>query len=89
MYSIFQIFLVIFSILILWGVLVATQVVFILDFFYYISVIAIYWTLKGGFLGLNYFKNKIQASDFEKPDKQSIWRRTRKRYKPIKPFEEW
>jgi hypothetical protein len=88
-YSLYQMFLVVVSTLLLWFLLITTQIVFILDIFYYLSISGIYGVLKGSIYGINYLMNKIHASNYERPTKFHLKGFMRRRYRPKKPFREW
>ena len=88
-HSLYQLFLFMLSGLILWGILVYTQVVFFLDVFYYLAVIGIYLSLKFGIIGARRIIFKISSRDFRKPPKLGFKRFTRPLYKPKKLHNEW
>jgi len=66
-----------------------TQVVFILDIFYYLSIIGLYLVLRFSFLGISRGISELQSRNFRRPSKVRIRRFTRTHYKPRKPKKEW
>jgi hypothetical protein len=82
----YQIFLISISILILWLILMVTQIVFFLDVFYYLSIAGIYLILKFSLLGIRKFSDRINAYNYKKPHKIHFRRLTRRRYRPAKPW---
>jgi len=86
LYTLYQIFLIIVSIFIVWALLVYFDIIFFLDVFYYLSVAAIYWGLKLGFMGIS--KGMfLMRSHSQKPHKLKIRRFALRRYKPKKPHK--
>ncbi|MFW9826708.1 MAG: hypothetical protein ACFFEY_03700 [Candidatus Thorarchaeota archaeon] len=88
-YSLYQVFLVFISVIILWLISVITRIEFILDFFYYLAIAAIYLLLKFTFLGIKLVVFKIKAKNFDHPPKLKFPQFSRKRYKPKKTQREW
>ncbi|MFX1595385.1 MAG: hypothetical protein ACFFBK_04905 [Promethearchaeota archaeon] len=88
-HSMYQILLVICSGLILWGVLLFTQVQFILDIFYYLSIAGIYFVLKGSIFGIKSIIYRSSSQNYQKPSKVHFKGFTRRHYKPKKPHREW
>ncbi len=82
-YTLYQIFLIVLSIFILWALLYYFEIVFFLDVFYYLSIAAIYWGLKLGFMGIS----KAMFLTRSKDHKLRIRRIARRRYKPQKPHK--
>jgi hypothetical protein len=87
--SLYQIFLIFISGILLWIILSITRVVFILDFYYYIAIAGLYLTLKLSILGVVSVFSMIRSRDYKKPEKVKMNRFTRKQYKPKKPKVEW
>ena len=87
--SLYKVFLIILAGVILWIILLYTQVVFILDIFYYLSIIGLYLILRFSFLGISRGISELQSRNFRKPSKVRIRRFTRTHYKPKKPQKEW
>jgi len=87
--SFYQIFLIILSGVILWTILLYTQIIFFLDVFYYLAIAGIYLLLKFSFLGIHRVITKLSSRDFKKPAKIKFKRFTRPLYKPKKPQTEW
>ena len=87
--SLYKLSLVIFSGVILWIILLYTQVVFILDIFYYFAIIGLYLLLRFSFLGISRGISELLSRNFRKPSKVRIRRFTRTHYKPKKPHKEW
>lgn len=85
LHSLYQVALIGFSALILWGILMSTKVVFFLDVFYYLSIAGIYLILKFCFIGINMIFDKIATRDYTKPRKPKFGKIKRRRYKPKKP----
>lgn len=85
-YTLYQIFLIILSIFILWALLYYFEIVFFLDVFYYLSVAAIYWGLKLGFMGISKTMFLLRSQS-QKSHKLKIRRFARRRYKPKKPHK--
>ena len=85
-YTLYQIFLIVISIFILWGLLYYFEILFFLDVFYYLSIAAIYWGLKLGFMGISKAMFLTRSKD-QKPHKLRIRRIARRRYKPQKPHK--
>ena len=85
-YTLYQIFLIVISIFILWALLYYFEIVFFLDVFYYLSIAVIYWGLKLGFMGVSkvIFLTRTRT---QKPHKLRIRRFARRRYKPQKPHK--
>jgi hypothetical protein len=83
----YQIFLISISIMILWLFLIITQIIFLLDVFYYLAIAAIYLILKFSLLGIRMFFNRISAYNYKKPNKIHFRRLTRRRYRPAKPWK--
>ncbi|UCC20599.1 MAG: hypothetical protein JSV62_04745 [Promethearchaeota archaeon] len=83
--SLYQILLIVCSSLILLSFLTITQIVFLLDFFYYIAIAGIYLSLKFSILGIR--RLIISLQNHKKPQKISL-NLSRKRYKPINPRRE-
>lgn len=88
-HSFYQIFLVLLSGVILWTILLFTQIIFFLDVFYYLAIAGIYLSLKFSFLGIHRVITKLLARDFKKPAKIKFKRFTRPLYKPKKTQTEW
>jgi len=88
-HSLYQIFLVILSSLILWIIIQFSQIIFLLDVFYYFTIIGIYFILKFIFIGSRDLIHKVQSLNYRKPPKVRIKPFTRKHYKPKKPHTEW
>ncbi len=88
-HSLYQLFLVILSGLILWIIIQFTYFIFPLDVFYYFTIIGIYFILKFTFIGSNTLFHKIQSLNYKKPPKIRIKPFTRRHYKPKKPHTEW
>ncbi|MFW9820709.1 MAG: hypothetical protein ACFFE5_13960 [Candidatus Thorarchaeota archaeon] len=84
----YQLLLISVSVLILWLFLIFTQISFILDFFYYLAIAAIYIMLKFSFIGLRKLIMKIQSRNFKQPEKIKFKRFSRQHYKPKKPWKE-
>jgi len=85
-YTLYQIFLIIISIFILWAFLYYFEIVFFLDVFYYLSIAVIYWGLKLGFMGISKIIF-LTRSKSQKSHKLRIRRIARRRYKPKKPHK--
>lgn len=88
-YSLYQVFLVFISVIILWLILIITKLEFIIDFFYYVFIAGIYWILKGMIIGISYLIKLVHNSHYDKPVKLKFKTFTRKQYKPKKPQREW
>lgn len=86
-HSWYQIFLISFSILVLWLFLVITQITFFLDVFYYLAIAGIYLVLRFSFIGLRKLVIRIDSYNYKKPQKVRFRRFTRRRYKPTKPWK--
>ena len=76
LHSLYQIVLIGFSALILWGILVSTKVVFFLDVFYYLSIAGIYLILKFSFIAIDKIFDKIASKDYTKPRKTKFRKKT-------------
>jgi hypothetical protein len=87
--SLYQIFLILISGTILWLILNITQVVFILDFFYYMAIAGLYFALKYCILGGKTITRIILSRNFGKPSKVRIKKDLRRQYKPKKPHTKW
>jgi len=87
--SLYQIFLILLSGVILWIIILYTQIVFILDIFYYLAIIGLYLLLRFSFLGVSRGINELQSRNFRKPSKVRLRRFTRTHYKPKRPQKEW
>ena len=87
--SFYQIFLILLSGVILWTILLYTQIIFFLDVFYYLAIAGLYLSLKFSFLGIHRVITKLSSRDFKKPAKIKFKRFTRPLYKPKKPQTEW
>jgi hypothetical protein len=87
-YSWYQILLICLSVLILWLFLIFTQINFILNFFYYVAVAAIYLLLKFSFIGIRKIAIKANSRNFKQPEKIKFKRSSHKHYKPKKPWKE-
>jgi hypothetical protein len=87
-YSWYQIFLIILSGVILWMILLFTQITFFLDFFYYLAIAGIYLILKFSLIGLRSLTIRLQSRNFKKPEKIRFNHFSRKHYKPKKPWKE-
>ncbi len=88
-HTLYQVFLISLSIGILWIILVIFQLVFVIEFFYYISIAGIYHLLRFSILGINLGINKVFARDYTKPHKVKMKPITRRQYKPKKPHTKW
>lgn len=88
-HSLYQIFLVILSSLILWIIIQFTHIFFLLDVFYYFTIIGIYFILKFIFIDFRKLIHKIQSFNYRKPSKVRFKPFTHKHYKPKKPHTEW
>lgn len=88
-HSMYQILLIICSGLILWGILLFTQVQFILDVFYYLSIAGIYFVLKGSVFGIKSIIYKLSSRNYQKPSRVHFKGFTRRHYTPKKPHREW
>ena len=88
-HSLYQIFLICFSGLLVWFILSITQIQFTLDVFYYLSIVGIYLILKGSVLGIKGIIGKISSRNYQKPSKSDFKGFTRRHYKPKKPPREW
>ena len=84
-HSLYQIVLICISGLILWHVLISTRITFILDVFYYLSIIGIYLLLKFSLIGMSRIIQRLQLSNFRKTQKLKFKKFTRRYYKPKKP----
>lgn len=87
--SFYQIFLILLSGVILWTILLYTQIIFFLDVFYYLAIAGLYLSLKFSFIGIHKVITKLSSRDFKKPAKIKFKRFTRPLYKPKKPQTEW
>ncbi|NVM34415.1 MAG: hypothetical protein HWN81_02390 [Candidatus Lokiarchaeota archaeon] len=87
--SLYQIFLLLLSGVILWIISLYTQMLFFLDVFYYLAIAGLYLSLKFSFLGIHRVITKLSSRDFKKPAKIKFKRFTRPLYKPKKPQTEW
>jgi len=87
--SLYKVFLIILSGIILWIIILYTQIVFILDIFYYLAIIGLYLLLRFSFLGISRGINELQSRNFRKPSKVRLRRFTRTHYKPKRPQKEW
>ncbi len=87
-HSTYQIFLVLLSGVILWIILLYTQIIFFLDVFYYLAIAGLYLSLKFSFIGIHRLITKLSSRDFKKPAKIKFKRFTRPLYKPKKPQNE-
>jgi len=87
--SLYKVFLIILSGVILWIIILYTQIVFILDVFYYFAIIGLYLLLRFSVLGISRGISELQSRNFRKPSKVRIRRFTRTHYKPKKPQKEW
>ena len=83
-HTLYQFFIVIISILILWSILFATKWLFFLDIFYYLSIAVIYWSIKLSFMAIGKVIFIIRSKNIYKPHKLNGKRLTRHRYKPQK-----
>ncbi|MFW9969449.1 MAG: hypothetical protein ACFFDF_04555 [Candidatus Odinarchaeota archaeon] len=81
----YQILLIGLSILVLWGILVITQVTFFLDVFYYLAIAGIYLFLRFFLIGIRKIVSRIYSYNFKRPQKVTSRPLTRKRYRPVKP----
>jgi len=88
-HSLYQIFLIILSGVILWMFLLFAQILFFLDVFYYLVITGIYFSLKFSFLGVHRVICKLLSRDYKKPAKIKLKQFTRPLYKPKKPQNEW
>jgi hypothetical protein len=86
LYALYQCFLLIISIVIVWGFLSYFEIVFLLDVFYYISIAVIYWCLKLTFIGISKGLYLLRTKQ-QKSHKLKIRRFARRRYKPKKPYQ--
>jgi uncharacterized membrane protein len=84
----YQLLLISLSITILWLFLIFTQISFILDFFYYVAIAAIYLMLKFSFIGIRKVSMKLQSRNFKQPEKIKFKRFSRQHYKPKRPWKE-
>ncbi len=84
--TLYQIFLIVISIFILWAFLYYFEIIFFLDVFYYLSIAVIYWSLKLSFMGITKIIFLIHSRS-KKPHKLRIRRIARRRYKPQKPHK--
>ncbi|MFX0144095.1 MAG: hypothetical protein ACFE9C_08455 [Candidatus Hodarchaeota archaeon] len=87
-HSWYQVLLISLSIIVLWVIVITTEVIFILDVFYYLAIAGIYLLLKFTFIGLRRLVIRIDTYNFKKPQKVSSRRFARRRYKPTKPWRE-
>lgn len=87
-YSGYQILLICISVLTLWLFLLFTHISFILDFFYYVAIAALYLMLKFTFIGIRKISMKVQSRNFKQPEKIKFNRFSRQHYKPKKPWKE-
>ncbi|MFX1314411.1 MAG: hypothetical protein ACFE9T_00975 [Promethearchaeota archaeon] len=85
--TLYQIFLVILSIIILMVTLYLSKIVFFLDIFYYLSIAAIYWVLKLSIMGISKVIAIRQAKDIRSYHHLKVRRFARHRYKPQKPYK--
>lgn len=88
-HTFYQIFLVCLSGIILWGVLLYTQVIFPLDVLYYLAIAGLYLFLKFSLLGIHRLVSLVRSRDFRKPMKIKFKSFTRPLYKPKKTKSEW
>ncbi len=87
-HSWYQVLLISLSIMILWMILVFTEIIFFLDVFYYLAIAGIYLMLKFTFIGMRKLVVRIDSYNYRKPQKISSRKLTRKRYRPSKPWRE-
>ena len=88
-HTFYQIFLVCLSGIILWGVLIYTQVIFPLDVLYYLAIAGLYLFLKFSLIGIHRLMSIVRSRDFRKPMKIKFKSFTRPLYKPKKTKLEW
>jgi hypothetical protein len=83
-YSTYQIFLITLSIIILYLLLIFSNIIFILDLFYYLTIAGLYWIFKLSFMGLD----KLFRIHYPcKGSELNIPSLTRHRYKPKRPYK--
>jgi hypothetical protein len=83
-YSLYQIFLITLSGIALWLVLIFTDIIFVLDIFYYLSIAGFYWMFKLSFMGID---KLVRLSGIHKRSELNARSLTRRRYKPQKPYK--
>jgi hypothetical protein len=83
-YSLYQIFLIILSGITLWLILSFTDILFVLDILYYLSIAGLYWMFKLSFLGVDKI---FRVSLHHNSSELNIRNLTRRRYKPKKPYK--
>ena len=88
-HTFYQIFLVCLSGIILGGVLLYTQVIFLLDVLYYLAIAGLYLFLKFSLIGIHRLMSIVRSRDFRKPTKIKFKSFTRPLYKPKKIKLEW
>lgn len=84
-FSTYQVILVCFSGMILWGLLILTQVTFFLDVFYYLAIAVVYLVLRFSLIGIRKLFNALSLRDFKKSSRKKARRFARRHYKPKKP----
>ena len=84
-YGFYQIFLIFISTLILFGILIAYEIVLTLDVFYYLGIAGIYLILKFSFIGVNNLFDMLATRDYTKPQNEIPRRLKHRRYRPKKP----
>lgn len=84
-FSTYQVILVCFSGMILWGLLIFTQVTFFLDVFYYLATAVIYLILRFSLIGIRKLFIILSTRDFRKSSRKKTRRFARRHYKPKKP----
>jgi len=84
-HSFYQILLICVSGIFLWMTLILIQVNFILDVFYYLSIIGIYLILKFSLIGISRLTQRLHFNNFKRTPKLKFKKLTRRYYKPKKP----
>jgi len=84
-HSLYQILLICASGMFLWMILIFTRISFMLDVFYYLSIISIYLMLKFSLLGISRLTQRLHINNFKRTPKLKFKKFTRRYYKPKKP----
>ncbi len=81
----YQVLLLFLSGVTMWIILINIQVVFLLDVFFYLTFIAIYFMFKFSFIGIKKIILSLKSRNFKNPRESKIRPFLRRRYKPKKP----
>ncbi len=81
----YQVLLLFLSGVTMWIILINIQVVFLLDLFFYLTFIVIYFMFKFSFIGIKKIILSLKSRNFKNPRESKISPFLRRRYKPKKP----